>query len=339
MHHKVNKILFRIAGGKAIGKELGVGHIYRSINLAKELRPNKIYFLLEDFGGAKEVLQKNGFNNIKSIKKEMKSIQDYKNTELQIKKWKIDIIVVDRFKISKSYVKKLSKIIKVIVISDLNDFHFKADLIVNGFVGFKNQIIENKFGSKCILGPDFQILNKQFSKKTKLKSKKWNLLVSFGGYDEKRIVDILAEVLPNYLDKVKVKIILGPVAKKSLKLNKLEKIYSKNLYVKNSTSNMAKEMRETKYGLCTGGLTTYEFVCMGVPVGIIPDDHHQIITAKHWEKLGFAKNLGIVSKTTKEKISLFLQEIYQGKLLTTNKKIIVDGRGSTRVSDEILKIK
>ena len=42
-------ILIRTAGGKETNQELGLGHIYRSLNLGKELRPNKINFLLEDF--------------------------------------------------------------------------------------------------------------------------------------------------------------------------------------------------------------------------------------------------------------------------------------------------
>jgi len=265
----MNHILFRTAGGKAKGRELGLGHIYRSINLAKALKTNKIYFLIEDFGGAKYILQKNGFSKIESIENEIESVQDYKKTEKLIKKWKIDIVIVDRYKISKAFVSKLSKITKVAVISDLDDFHFNADLVVNGFVGFKNQIRENKFGSSVFLGPNFQIINKEFSKKRVPNSKKWNLLVSFGGYDEKRVVDTLAKILPNYLDKMKVKIIIGPVAKKSTNLIKLQKKYPKNLFVKKSTNNMAKEMSQTEYGLCTGGLTSYEFVCMKIPIGII----------------------------------------------------------------------
>ena len=118
------KILFRTAGGKAKGKELGLGHIYRTINLAKELKKNKIYFLLEDFGGAKEILQENGFNKIEKTMKRVNSQQDFKKTQEQIKKWKIDIVIIDRYKISKSYIKNLSKIIKVVVISDLNDVNF-----------------------------------------------------------------------------------------------------------------------------------------------------------------------------------------------------------------------
>lgn len=336
---KVIRILFRTAGGRAKGKELGLGHIYRSINLAKSLKPNKIYFLLEDFGGANEILKKNGFSNIETVRENIKELQDYRKTKLLIQKLKIDIVIIDRYKISKLYIKKLSKITNVVVISDLRDVSFDANLIVNGFVGFKNQITKNKFNSKCIIGPKFQILNREFAKKNKVISKKWDVLISFGGYDEKGIMNKVAKILPHYLDKLKIKIILGPVARKSLELNKLQRNYPMNLDVKKSSNNMAKEMSNVKYGLCTGGLTTYEFASMKIPVGIISDDRHQVDTAKHWEKLGFAKNLGIVNNSTIEKINLFLEEIYQGKVVFYNRKLIVDGNGAKRVSNEILKIK
>ena len=37
-------ILFRVSGGRAFNKELGLGHVYRAINLALELKPNNIFF-------------------------------------------------------------------------------------------------------------------------------------------------------------------------------------------------------------------------------------------------------------------------------------------------------
>ena len=332
------RILFRTAGGKAVGKELGLGHIFRSINLAKEFQHSSSHFLLEDYGGAKNILKKNGFNKIKSIKNGIEHVEDFEKTKMQIKKWKIDVVIIDRYKISKLYIKKLSKITKVVVISDLKEINYKSDLVINGFIGFKNQIIKNKFNSKCLLGPNFQILNKQFSKKSNYNSKKWDLLISFGGFDEKKISDMLVDILPNYLEKMKIKIILGPVAKKSLKLLKLQKKF-KNISIKKSTTNMKKEMQDTKYGLCTGGLTSYEFVCMKIPIGIICDENHQKLTANNWEKLGYARNLGIINKNTKKEIKLFLQSITEEKFLVMDKRIIIDGKGSTRAVNEILKIK
>lgn len=335
----MKNILIRTGGGKAIEKELGLGHIYRVINLAKELKNCKIYFSLEDFGGAREILQNNGFNKIETIVNEIKTEQDLKKTELQIKKWKIDIVVVDRYKISKSYIRKLSKLTKVVVISDLFEINFKADLVINGFIGFKNQIIKNKLDTKCMIGPHFQILNKKFSKIKKMNLEKWDILITFGGYDEKNINEIMLEVIPDYLNKLKIKIILGPVAKKNNKLNSLEKKYSKNLKIIKSTNNMAKEMSNTKYGLCTGGLTTYEFSSMKIPIGIICDDSHQVITAREWQKIGFGKNLGLINKKSERKIRKFINEIYNRGEITHKRKRIVDGLGSRRAANEILKMK
>ena len=51
------KILFRTSGGAAPKRDLGLGHIYRSINLALALKNNDIHFLIQDFGGVKKILQ------------------------------------------------------------------------------------------------------------------------------------------------------------------------------------------------------------------------------------------------------------------------------------------
>jgi len=102
---------------------------------------------------------------------------------------------------------------------------------------------------------------------------------------------------------------------------------------------MAHEMKDVQYGLCTGGLTTYEFATMNIPIGIITDEKHQIITAKNWEKLGYAKNLGMADKISDQKIHSFMEQISQGNLQTSKKNSIIDGKGSARVANEILKMK
>ena len=63
------KILIRTSGGRAPNKELGFGHIYRCLNLAEHLRAHKITFLIEDYGGAKEIIKERGFSNIILLKK------------------------------------------------------------------------------------------------------------------------------------------------------------------------------------------------------------------------------------------------------------------------------
>ena len=50
-------ILFRTAGGRAKNRELGMGHVYRCLNLAKNLKNHKKYFLIEDYGGIKDIFE------------------------------------------------------------------------------------------------------------------------------------------------------------------------------------------------------------------------------------------------------------------------------------------
>ena len=67
--NKLPKILFRTSGGTAFGKELGMGHIYRCINLATYLKKSKLFFLIEDYGSSKEVVSQRNFKQIFTLKK------------------------------------------------------------------------------------------------------------------------------------------------------------------------------------------------------------------------------------------------------------------------------
>jgi UDP-2,4-diacetamido-2,4,6-trideoxy-beta-L-altropyranose hydrolase len=332
------KILFRTAGGKAPKMELGLGHIFRSINLAKEFRKNDIFFLIEDYGGVKKIILKNSLKNNYYLKKGINLELDLKKTAKIIKNEKIDVLVIDHYHIQNEYVKKMKEIVKVVVISDLEKIDFPADLVINGFVGFKNKIIKNKFNTKCLLGPKYQILKKNFDKKPSTIKKKFLILGTFGGYDEQKISEIILEELLNFDKLFYSKIILGPVSEKSKKLKQILEKKSKKIEVKTESYNMKNEILSSKFGFCTGGLTTYEFASMNVPFAIICDEKHQLKTAREWEKRKIAINLGMVKKTTKTDIKKIILQLIDNQIKLKQGQKVVDGKGSLRVSNEIVKI-
>ena len=51
------KILFRTSGGSNPKNELGMGHIYRCINLSKKLESHENLFLIEDFGSVTKLFK------------------------------------------------------------------------------------------------------------------------------------------------------------------------------------------------------------------------------------------------------------------------------------------
>lgn len=326
------KILFLTAGGSTPKKELGLGHIFRSLNLASHFKKNDVFFLLEDFGGSEKIIKKNGYRRIITFRKN----ENKKNKTIKvIKKFNINLIIIDRYKIPKSFVSKIKSYVKTVVISDLQDIDFNADLVVNGFIGFKNQIIKNSFGKRCIVGPSFQILNKNFSLKKKY-SKKFDLLATFGGYDEHNIIEIFLESLKKYANKITAKIILGPSTKKSKKIFQFEKQFRSRIKIVQETDNMSKEIMNAKFGICAGGITSYEFAAMNKPFAIVSLSPHQLIDAVEWEKKRIAINLGLIDKKINNKIDAFLEQIICKETLTKSKKLFIDGLGSERVAKEIL---
>jgi UDP-2,4-diacetamido-2,4,6-trideoxy-beta-L-altropyranose hydrolase len=332
-------VLFRTAGGKAKNRQLGLGHIFRVINIAKKLEKNcEIYFLIEDFGGVEKILKSHNFFNIKKITNDINLEKDLEITSDTIKKISAEVLVVDHYGVKNKYLSIMKKKIKTVLITDLKKFNFDADLVTNGFIGFKNKIFKNNFGAKCLLGPKYQILNKNFHNKNIKLNSKFRILVTFGGYDEKQISTVVVNSLKVFLDRIELKIILGPAAKITNELKNLNKKYPNQIIIQKDVKNMHKEILKSSFGICSGGLTTYEFAAMGIPFIMICDDNHQLITAKEWNKRKIGINLGIVNENTKKRLNLKIEKILNNKIKLKNRINLVDGLGSERIANEILKI-
>tara|TARA_B100001167_G_C16774479_1_gene310205 strand:+ start:6448 stop:7449 length:1002 start_codon:yes stop_codon:yes gene_type:complete len=332
------KILFRISGGRIRKKELGLGHIYRCINLSKELSSHDLTFLIEDFGSVSSLLKEQNLKYIK-LKPGLSENADIKNTMKIIEDKKIDLVIMDRYGLTNKYAKTINQVAKLVIISDLQNIQYNADLIVNGFIGYKNKIIYNKYGVKCLLGPKYQILNSVYTKKKSTTKKKIDILVTFGGFDSANIISILLQSLKNNIENFRIKIILGPSTKKNAELAKLVTKYKKHISILQKVPNIRREINETKFGFCSGGITTYEFACMKVPFAIICQYPHQLTTAREWQKLGIGLNLGQPTSSTSKKIQNILNNLEKTtKKLKTNHNV-VDGLGSKRIKKEIISLK
>ena len=330
----MEKILFRTSGGRIRKKELGLGHVFRCINLGYQLKPHRIQFLIEDYGSVSSVLQEHGFKKIFNLIPGLSINDDIKKTTTHILKNNISILIVDKYGLTNRYIQALKKIVHVVVISDLKNIEYDADLVIDGFIGFNNKITKNKFKTKCLLGPKYQILHQQYNKIQNYK-KKYDLLITLGGFDANNLLEIILKKIIKYEKKIKIKIILGHATKKT---SILKKFVTKNneIIIINKTNNMKKEISSTKFGICAGGITTYEFATLHIPFAIVCQYKHQIFTAKEWHKRKIAKNLGFIQKDSK-KIDIFLNQLMQNKIIL-NKSNLVDGLGSQRVSKEILKM-
>ena len=99
---------------------------------------------------------------------------------------------------------------------------------------------------------------------------------------------------------------------------------------------MKKEIASSKFGICAGGITTYEFSVMKVPFAIICQYDHQIITAREWAKRKMAINLGFI-QDNKKKLDVLLKQLAHKKIQLKSRRM-VDGLGSKRVAEQILRL-
>ncbi len=327
-------ILFRFSGGKAKNRELGFGHVYRCLSLAESLKEHNLFFLIEDYGGVKRIIKDAGFIQIFKLSKNIDDEYDIKKTIEIIKKKSIDKVIVDKYKIKLTYLRKIKKKSKVIVISDLKRINFPVDLVVNGFIGLKESLKKNQYSTPVLAGIKYQIIDKKFHSTLK-SNKSYGLVTSFGGFDEhgisNMVIDEIIKLKPNF----KTKIILGPGTKNKQKISSEQK---KNLTIIQKTDNIQKEISTAKVGLCSGGLTSYEFASQKIPFGIICQEKHQLQTANEWEKRGIATNLGLIDDKINQKIKRFLEDINDKKRNNIIKKYC-DGKGSQRVAEKILELK
>ena len=332
------KILFRTSGGRIQKKELGLGHIYRCINLSKEISSHDLTFLIEDFGSVSSLLKEQSLKYIK-LKPGLSENADIKNTIKIIQDKKIDLVIVDRYGLTNKYAKAINDVVKLVIISDLKNIQYNADLIVNGFIGYKNKITYNKYGTKCLLGPKYQILNSTYGKKIPTTKKKIDILATFGGFDSANIMSIFLKSLKNNIHNFNIKIILGPSTKKNIELKRLVTQYKKHISILQSVPDLRKEISETKFGFCSGGVTTYEFASMRVPFAIISQYSHQLTTAKEWQKRGIGLNLGRSTNSTSKKIQNIINNLEKTRKKLKINQNIVDGLGSKRIKKEITFLK
>ncbi len=330
------KILVLAAGGTAKNKELGLGHIFRTLNLVENLSSEKIFFLIEDHGGVRKILKDRNYKNTFFLKKN--ETDKYKKLKIieYVKKLEIDVIVIDWSKLNNSIVNSLKKYAKTVIITDLKNKDFNVDLVINGFIGFRNSVTKNKFGVKCLLGPKYQILNNKF-RKFKRSSNQVTVLTTFGGFDEKNISLKFLKILFKSGKIIKTRVILGQSTPNNKKLNNIAKKMTNFVEIKKSTNDMYEEITSTKFGICSGGLTTYEFAAMKIPFIILCQHKHQLLTANEWEKHGIGKNLGIHNNISEKKILEIIGKIENDSIILKN-KLTVDGKGALRVANEIRKL-
>ena len=333
------KILFRCDGGTA--PEIGSGHIYRCLSLAKNLvskniiKKKEVIFLTRNDQGytfGKKILKDSGFRH--------KLIYIGKfNSQLEseyISKFSPKLVILDRLKTTISFVNKLKKKSKIITFDDYGLGKNGCNLAINAIF---SDVPKSK---NLVRGYRYLILNIKKIKENRSFSKIKNVFVSFGGHDKRNFFRFFLNSLDFFDKKIKFNIVINRFSYNKIKkeLNeKYKKKFYKNISLFVSPRNYNDIFLKCDLAICSGGLTLFEACALGVPTIALPQNKHQYENIK---KLLKKKSVMLGTKVFKKDrnyFNLVLRKVVQDKKLrkklSYNSKKLIDLKGLIRITNII----
>lgn len=341
--NQINKITIRCLTNPS----KGFGNFSRCLNIAESLTQKNcvISFVIDDNEFVINELKKRKFNFVsiplsKSIFEKTNLLKNY------LKQNNSNLCIIDMREYGEILSKKLLNFdCKIILFDDAWNKKVYADVIFNGtnVESYHNYNIINK-NSKLFLGPKYWIIDKNFktfSKKLSLIKikKKYSIVISMGGSDKFNLTTSTVKSLLD-VDNLDISIIIGPFFSHTQTLMKI--ISSKsNVSLYKSPPKIWKIFSFADIAICTGGNTLFELACMGIPTLCIPSVTHEIKYAEEFNSQNFSLNLALREKNMepiKSSILNLISDIKLQKKMCVSGQKIIDGKGLSRVTKEIINL-
>lgn len=294
-------ILFRVDSSSLIG----TGHIMRDLVLASQYNNSHITFATQDLkGNINYKIKEAGYNN-----RILKS-NDISEVVILINELKIDLIVIDHYKIDYKYEEELKRttFIKILSFDDTYEKHY-CDILLNHNISANINKYKNLVPLTCELrcGSQYTLIRDEFKKEKKkinfnkkIKRKKLKVFIAMGGADHSnkniKILKSLKE-FPN----LKINIV---TTKANMNLQVLKEYCSKQKRIKLlvNSDKIAKLMRKSDFAIITPSVTMNEVYFMNIPFIAIKTADNQkdmysylhkknFLVLKKFDKATFKKNI------------------------------------------------
>ncbi|WP_461615731.1 UDP-2,4-diacetamido-2,4,6-trideoxy-beta-L-altropyranose hydrolase [Clostridium sp. Marseille-QA1073] len=314
------KVLIRADGGEKIG----LGHIMRTLTLAKEL--------LNEFEVKYICISENKYVKGREIVKSenIEVIEINERNELDsIKNLDGDIIVVDKYGINKEYLNSLREKFKVLYIDDNNELdYYPVDILINQNPHSKFFNYNVRKSTKVLCGGMYTILRDEFLKCYPIEIRKdiKDVLITLGGSDDLNITDELIRELKGL--KINLHVIIGP----AFKFKDNIKNYNRDNVFLHENVNMSEVMKKVDLAISSCGSTLYELSYLGIPTfGIIVADNQKLCGQ-------FMESLGCIYLKKHIRKEHILNITYSERLIMSSRmKNLIDGKGKYRIK-EFLKL-
>ena len=324
-------------------KNIGLGHVFRCLRLADELKKNyKITFVIDKKSKISKKIIKfktiELYNN-SSFSNQLRDANLFKN---KIKRKNVKFIIIDDYRLDSKWEKFFFKKYELIVFDDLNKKKHNCHFIIDAKWSSINT--QNRYldlvpkNCKKLLGPRYAIINPKLNKF----KKKENILFYFGGAGDlskyQKLILQFCIMNQNLKKKFNIDLIIGPLAYNYTKIKNLKRKF-KFLNIIINKFDISIYLQRCKFAISNSSSVIYEFNYLDIPVCLFSTSENQKNNISDLEDLGFYLNIDLNKFLNSNKIqSLFLaliKNLNRIKNLSKNKKISIDKKGINRIVNSI----
>lgn len=327
-----NIIALRVDGGK----DIGMGHIMRTMALAKDLKKKQenkeVFYITKDDPTAVNKLKENDFE-VLVIDKNLSYEKEIEKVQEIIKKKKVNKLITDSYEIDQNYLIEMRKVVdKLITVHDYAPFAFPSHVVINGNAYAEDLNYESYYGdTEFLLGTDYLLLREEFRNlpEIEVRDRVQNILVTVGGYDMRNLTPKIVRALneldldgidDQYIDKenLHIDVVIGP------SFDNLDEIIEEvqksilDISLNFNIKKMSKLMLKSDIAISSGGSTLYELAVTKTPVLVLLQAENQVRVAEKLEgksimNLGFENDFQVIAKRLKKFIKIkdnYLKEIF-----------------------------
>lgn len=327
-----------------VNGQIGMGHAMRCLSIADALKNigEHITFITADNQGEK-LLEERGYSMINLQGQWDEPEQELESLLKFIQANPAEYIIVDKYEITKNYLKSLKEVIRVVYIDDLNRFVYPCDILIcYANYSHKFNYSERYKATKLLIGPKYTPLRQEYIYQT---PKKINLIgnrVLFlsGGTDNYGVAMRFLYELHNQklMDIFEIKIICGAFHKDIAELKKLEKECS-NLEILVQVNDVWNYMQWADMAVSAGGTTLYELSACGTPFITYTIADNQLENVKCFAKENHTYYAGDMREDAEKSMKNLVTELKQLRTdakarmnISKSLQCLVDGKGSERIA-------
>lgn len=325
------KIAIRADGGTNIG----MGHIMRTLVLAKELSKIHDVFYICRVDKLLSEKYRIGIEKVKSQGFIVRTIRE-DSILIDLKDIEADLLITDSYDVDGKYFDETKRMFnKTAYIDDMNLYYFNVDFLINQNIDSVDFAYKVNTDTKILIGSDYIMLREEFSgiSEKYIKEEVKDIMITMGGGDPHHITEQI-------LDYVKMleynfHIAVGPSFEKDNYLKDFENSKVRLHY----NASMYEIMQSSDIAVSACGSTLYELAVCGVPtLGLIVVDNQQGI-AKKMDELGMIKNMGWYDNLLKDKfiddLNYLCNDFIKRREMSLKAKKAVDGNGVKRIVKEL----